>query len=122
MSITIEYSGRLEPQRPERETVTLAAQRDPTSQPDFDDAAFPKAEATYLYSNLSYWYPQSTVTDYATATIRITVPARYACVASGEQARIRRIRFLAPTSLRAGSSICFRRNGRYDIWRLSSPV
>src|SRR5262249_17919949 len=33
----------------------------------------------------SYWYPQSTVTDYATGTIQITVPGNYGCVASGEQ-------------------------------------
>jgi hypothetical protein len=37
-----------------------------------------------VYSNRSYWYPQSTVTDYATATLRLTVPADFGVVASGD--------------------------------------
>ena len=32
--------------------------------------------ASFLYSNRSYWYPQAPVTDYATATIRITRAGR----------------------------------------------
>ena len=42
------------------------------------------AEPSYLYSNRSYWYPQAPVSDYATASIRITVPTTLDCVASGE--------------------------------------
>ena len=85
MTVTIEYSGRLEPQAPERETVML--QRDQGfAPPETDDAFVTKPEPTFLYSNMSYWYPQSTVTDYATATIQITVPGTYGCIASGEQA------------------------------------
>jgi hypothetical protein len=84
MTVTIEYSGRLEPQAPERETVML--QRDPSfSQSEVDDPFVSKPDPTFLYSNMSYWYPQSTVTDYATGTIQITVPGNYGCVASGEQ-------------------------------------
>ena len=41
-------------------------------------------EPRYVYSNTAYWYPQSTVTDYATATMDLTVPADYGVVASGE--------------------------------------
>jgi hypothetical protein len=86
MTVTIDYSGRLEPQAPERETVTLDGQRDPQAfQPEVDDPFMTKPEPTFLYSNMSYWYPQSTVTDYATATIQITVPGIYGCIASGEQ-------------------------------------
>ena len=85
MTVTIEYSGRLEPQAPERETLMLQ-QRDPAFVPaEADDPFVSKPEPTFLYSNMSYWYPQSTVTDYATATIQITVPGNYTCVASGEQ-------------------------------------
>jgi hypothetical protein len=84
MTVTIEYSGRLEPQAPERETVML--QRDQAYPPaEVDDPFVSKPDPTFLYSNMSYWYPQSTVTDYATATIQITVPGTYGCVASGEQ-------------------------------------
>ena len=41
-------------------------------------------EPRYVYSNRSYWYPQSTVADYATATLQLTVPADFNVVASGD--------------------------------------
>ncbi len=37
----------------------------------------------YVYSNRSYWYPQGTFTDYATATLNLSVPAGWGVVASG---------------------------------------
>ena len=40
-------------------------------------------EPNFLLSNRSYWYPQNPIADYATATLRITVPEGFACVASG---------------------------------------
>src|SRR4029079_14530281 len=40
-------------------------------------------EPSFLYSNRNAWYPQATTTDYATATIKITLPVGYECVASG---------------------------------------
>ncbi|MEO5510247.1 MAG: M1 family aminopeptidase, partial [Longimicrobiales bacterium] len=40
-------------------------------------------EPRYLYSNRTYWYPQSPVTDFATASMRLTVPAQYQVVAAG---------------------------------------
>src|SRR5262249_35902815 len=43
------------------------------------------AEPQYLYSNRSYWYPQGQASDYATATMRLTVPGIYDVVASGAQ-------------------------------------
>lgn len=82
MMVTVEYSGRLEPQEAERELV--AVQRDPGLQLDaIDESIFPKIEPAYLYSNRSYWHPQPPITDYATATIKITVPQAFAVVASG---------------------------------------
>ncbi len=41
------------------------------------------AEPKWLFSNRNYWYPQNQVTDFATARIRLTVPAEYRVVASG---------------------------------------
>jgi hypothetical protein len=41
-------------------------------------------EPSYLYSNRSYWYPQGETTTYATATLRVTVPPGFRCVASGD--------------------------------------
>ena len=40
-------------------------------------------EPNLLLSNRSYWYPQGPVSDYATATMRITVPNGYEAIASG---------------------------------------
>ena len=44
-------------------------------------------EPRYIYSNRSYWYPQAPSADYATARMRITVPAGYDAVASGTPGR-----------------------------------
>src|SRR5262249_59077510 len=52
MTVTIEYSGRLEPQAPERETVML--QQPQFMPPEGDDPFVSKPEPTFLYSNMSY--------------------------------------------------------------------
>jgi hypothetical protein len=78
VTLTITYAGRLEPQTPDRETLALAQGRVQ------EDVPLVVAEPSFLYSNRSYWYPQAPVSDYATATIRISVPATLDCVASGE--------------------------------------
>ncbi len=48
---------------------------------------FGLGEPRYIYSNRSYWYPQSLVTDYATATMNLSVPPGWGVVASGTPAR-----------------------------------
>jgi hypothetical protein len=78
VTLTVTYAGRLEPQTPDRETLALAQNRTQEEMPSLT------AEPSFLYSNRSYWYPQAPVSDYATATIRISVPATLDCVASGE--------------------------------------
>ena len=90
MSLTITYSGRLERQRIQDESVDVdfsdgnplkspADQR--TAQPD--DLPFVPSEPKWLFSNRNYWYPQNQVTDYATAKVQITVPYEYHVVSSG---------------------------------------
>jgi hypothetical protein len=81
IALTIDYAGRLEPQSADRETVALQ-QRDASAV--VEESIFPRVEPSFLYSNRSYWYPQSTITDYATASITITIPAAYGCIATGE--------------------------------------
>jgi hypothetical protein len=76
LTLTVDYSGRLPPQPIDRESV--APQRG-TDQ----DVLQLSIEDSYMYSNRSYWYPQGAVTGYATATLRLTVPTSYGCVASG---------------------------------------
>ena len=39
---------------------------------------------SFLYSNRSYWYPQATVTDYATASSGSPCRSTFECVASGD--------------------------------------
>ena len=57
------------------------AARQPTTPPAERRSCSP--EPRFLYSNRVYWYPQAAVTDYATATMRLTVPSEYQVVASG---------------------------------------
>lgn len=85
LNVTIEYSGVLEPQPTDREAVALE-QRGADEAP-FLETFYPRPEMSHLYSNRSYWYPQAMTTDYATATMQITVPVAYSCIASGERAR-----------------------------------
>jgi hypothetical protein len=83
--LTVAYAGRLEPQREDPEAVSPLGQVRPAAQPGPDDnGPVLQPERSFLYSNRSYWYPQGTVTGYSTATIRVTVPAGFDCVASGE--------------------------------------
>ena len=82
MNLVIAYSGRLRSQGVDREALELTQQR-----PSGDDSMpYVPAEPHYLLSNRAYWHPQGPYTDYATATLRITVPEPYTCVASGELA------------------------------------
>ena len=78
LELTIVYGGRLQPQPLDREAVEL--QEGPAQLRE--DIVMP-LEPRFVYSNRSYWYPQSTVTDYATATLTVTVPGEFDVVASG---------------------------------------
>jgi hypothetical protein len=73
--LDVMYSGMLPPQTFDREAIQVAQEIQEN---------FVPLEPRYLYSNRSYWYPQSTVTDYATANIRITVPIEFDVVATGD--------------------------------------
>ena len=92
MTLTITYAGRLARQDSLDESVFLGESKggsvDPpaiaqqrNSQPD--DVPLIPPEPKWLYSNRNYWYPQSQVSDFATARIRLAVPVEYAVVASG---------------------------------------
>jgi hypothetical protein len=78
LTLIVTYSGRLEPQTPDRETLALDQRAAPEDMPTMT------AEPSFLYSSRSLWYPQAVVTDYATARIRLTVPASLDAVASGQ--------------------------------------
>jgi hypothetical protein len=80
LSLDVVYSGRLPPQTLEREAIEVEQERQESAQ----DMPVIVAEPRYIYSNRSYWYPQSPSSDYATATIRVTVPTDAEAVATGE--------------------------------------
>src|SRR5688572_19264733 len=83
--LDIAYSGRLAAQNIDREAMSMDAdqqQAQPQPQlPSLEQPILP--EPRYLYSNRTYWYPQSPITDFATASLRLTVPAQYQVVAAG---------------------------------------
>ena len=79
VTLVITYSGILPPQDLENEAVQV-----PMQVPDTLPTVV--TEPNYLLSSRSYWYPQNAIGDYSTATIRITVPQGFGCVASGQSA------------------------------------
>jgi hypothetical protein len=90
LTLTIAYGGSLQTQGMLREALDqqptfdeiLQQSSQQLSQRPFDPRIL---QIRYLYSAQTYWYPQSLVTDYATARLRITLPAGMGCVASGER-------------------------------------
>ena len=77
------YAGRLPPQAIDREAIRVDGQQQGAPNPlGMQDIVIPP-EPRFLYSNRTYWYPQATVTDFATAALQITVPAQFQVVASG---------------------------------------
>jgi hypothetical protein len=78
MVLTVEYGGTITPQPIDREGI---------GQMQIVEDELP-SEASFLYSNRSYWYPQSPTPSYATALMRISVPGTYNCAASGERVSV----------------------------------
>jgi hypothetical protein len=77
------YSGRLPGQSIDREAMVVEAQAQGAPNPlGMQDIVIPP-EPRFLYSNRTFWYPQATVTDFATAAIQVSVPAQFQVVASG---------------------------------------
>ena len=77
-TVTVTYEGDLAAQELDenwigRQTVRLEDR----------ERLFGIGEPRYIYSNRSYWYPQALVTDYATATLDLSVPPGWGVVASG---------------------------------------
>ncbi|HKW01698.1 MAG TPA: M1 family aminopeptidase [Vicinamibacterales bacterium] len=79
----VNYSGRLDPQQLDREAIAVDGQGVPVTQDPSNLTPVIEPEKRYLYSSRSLWYPQGQGTDYATASLRLSVPSQYQLVASG---------------------------------------
>jgi hypothetical protein len=76
ITLVITYSGRLPSQGVDREALQVGQER--------EDFPLFQNEPSYLLSSRSFWYPQNMVSEYATATLRITVPPGYTAIGSGQ--------------------------------------
>jgi len=101
LTLVIEYAGRIESQTLDVDTVQASA---------LPDAA-PTLASKYLLSSRSYWYPQNPIADYASASLRLTVPNDYRVVASGEPVADTRVGLQAdPSGGPTGQTFAFRAN------------
>lgn len=82
LTLEVAYGGPVSAQAIDQESVDQGAQGR-VLQPRADELPFVPPEPHWLLSNRSHWYPQSPVTDYATASIRFGVPLGYGVIASG---------------------------------------
>ena len=85
-TLQIAYSGRLPPQALDREAMAVDGQVQgtlPGQDPPTSTVVIVPPEPRFMYSNRVAWYPQAPVGDYATASMRLTVPSEYSVVASG---------------------------------------
>jgi aminopeptidase N len=73
-SLIVVYSGRVASQAVDTEAVAVAPQ---------DDFPAILLQRSFLLSNRAFWYPQNPIGDYATATMRVTVPADMVAIGSG---------------------------------------
>ena len=83
-TIEVEYSGLLEAQELDENWLGRRGfGLDPVGAPTL----FGIGARRYIYSSATHWYPRAGTSDYATATMDLTVPADYGVVASGEPAK-----------------------------------
>jgi hypothetical protein len=85
VTLTVAYAGRLPSVTPEREVTGVDRDQSASGQL-MAEGPFVPPEPRFIHSNRSYWYPQSPVSDYATAHLRLTVPEGWHSVASGDPA------------------------------------
>jgi peptidase M1-like protein len=78
LTLVVSYEGRIPSQDLDVDAVSVLADAQEQGGPtEVTDPAF-------LLSNRAFWYPQNPVPDYATASLRITVPQGWTCIASGQ--------------------------------------
>jgi hypothetical protein len=81
LTLDVRYAGRSQTQSIDQEALEQQGAGRPAQRSE--DLPFVPPETNWLFSSRAAWYPQGQVTDYATGTIRMTVPEGYAVVGSG---------------------------------------
>jgi hypothetical protein len=109
LTLIVTYDGRLTSQDLDVDTIAVAG--DAAAQ---DTQTLYPVEPHYLLSNRAYWYPQNPVWDFATATIRVTVPEGHRAVASGE--------LLPPSQIVPGRAGLTQTNGVTFVFRSDQPL
>jgi hypothetical protein len=78
IAFTVKYGGTLSPGPVESEAQGVSFEG-----PNDEESVY--IEKVLVYSNRSAWYPQTPNEDYATATMRLDVPAGFSAVTGGER-------------------------------------
>ena len=84
-TLNVTYAGPIRTQEIDQESISVD-QGGGRGGGQPQDMPYVPAERHWLFSNRSHWYPQNQVTDYATSTVRFTVPADHKVIASGDEA------------------------------------
>jgi hypothetical protein len=137
LTMAVTYAGRLESAQPDREVIALGdrddlgdvgdvGEQDQGPQPPGEHhEIIIQPERRMVYTNRSYWYPQSSVPAYATAQLRLTVPEGMSCVASGMPASGNPVRMQGHGEPRQLYVFAATQPARYFaviLSRLSAPV
>jgi hypothetical protein len=108
LTLVITYAGVVPNQELDSDTIALAADAQ-------EQGVSPEPrEPALLLSNRSFWYPQNPVPDYATASLRISVPPGYTCVASGHPT--------APSDVVSLRDILAGQEGPWFAFRADQPL
>jgi hypothetical protein len=84
LTIDIAYAGRLDSQALDREAIAPDGQvQNPPDPRQPGETPLVTPEPRFMYSNRVAWYPQAPISDYAGATLRLSVPSEYQIVATG---------------------------------------
>jgi Peptidase family M1 domain len=103
LTLTVQYQGRME-----RQAIDSESTQESRPRGQDDTSVSVSAEPNWLLSNRAAWYPQAGVTDYATATLRVAVPADYVVAASGVPASSPDMPTLAPGGVNGQRLFSFR--------------
>jgi hypothetical protein len=84
IALTVRYAGTFTPEPVDSEIIQAKPGAISAAPPGLTDDAI-WIEKVEVFSNRNAWYPQTSVEDYALATLHLETPAGFAAVAGGER-------------------------------------